>query len=227
MQLRVGGIASGALRPAELAAALRVVAVGGRLVPRLGADVLWPPLRERIACFRKMGNDARLVVEGRLVRVVPSADGLDVAPGRVAAAVLAAMGSPGRTAQLAVVPVDAPFSTAEVENLGITRQVASYTTEMGTSSANRIHNVHLMADFIDGTIIRPGEVFSFNRVFELRTAERGFLEGQALYGTVAVASIGGGVCQTATTLFNRLQSRPADPLALQPLDLHRPLPGGP
>lgn len=202
VQLRVGGISSGALPPTELAAALRVVAVNGRLVPRLKADVLWPPLRERIARFRRTGVDARLVVEGRLVRVVPSVDGLDVAPGRAAEAVLAAMASPRRTAQLTLVPVDAPFSTAEAENLGIKQQVAAYTTEMGTSSANRIHNVHLMADFIDGTIIRPGEVFSFNRVVGPRTAERGFLVGQALYGTVAVASIGGGVCQTATTLFN-------------------------
>jgi len=202
VQLRVGGIASGALQPAELAAALRVVAVGGRFVPRLAPDVLWPSLRERIARFRRTGLDARLVVEGRLVRVVPSVDGLDVAPGHAAAAVLVAMAAPNRTAQLTVVPVDAPFSTAEAENLGIIRQVASYTTAMGTSSANRIHNVHLMADFIDGTIIRPGDVFSFNRVVGPRTAERGFLEGQALFGTVAVASIGGGVCQTATTLFN-------------------------
>ena len=202
VQLRVGGIASGALSPAALAAALRIVAVGGRLVPRLEADVLWPSLRARIARFRKTGVDARLVVQGRLVRVVPSVDGLDVAPGRAAAAVLAAMAAPKRTAQLTVVAVDAPFSTEEAENLGIIRQVSSFTTAMGTSSANRIQNVHLMADFIDGTIVRPGDVFSFNRIVGPRTAERGFLVGQALYGTVAVASIGGGVCQTATTLFN-------------------------
>ena len=202
VQLRVGGIASGALSPAALAAALRIVAVGGRLVPRLEADVLWPSLRARIARFRKTGVDARLVVQGRLVRVVPSVDGLDVAPGRAAAAVLAAMAAPKRTAQLTVVAVDAPFSTEEAENLGIIRQVSSFTTAMGTSSANRIQNVHLMADFIDGTIVRPGDVFSFNRIVGPRTAERGFLVGQALYGTVTVASIGGGVCQTATTLFN-------------------------
>ena len=202
VRLRVGGVAAGALSPEALAAALRVVEVRGRLVPRLAPDVLWPALREQVARLRRTGVDARLVVQGRLVRVVPSVDGLDVAPGRAAAAVLVAMAEPERTAQLTLVPVDAPFSTAEAENLGIIRQVASYTTEMGTSSANRIHNVHLMADYIDGTIIRPGEVFSFNRVVGPRTAERGFLEGQAIYGTVTVASIGGGVCQTATTLFN-------------------------
>ena len=73
---------------------------------------------------------------------------------------------------------------------------------MGPSSSNRIHNVHLMADFIDGTIIRPGEVFSFNHVVGPRTAKRGFLEGSEIIGSLVLPSIGGGVCQTATTLFN-------------------------
>ena len=73
---------------------------------------------------------------------------------------------------------------------------------MGTSSSNRIHNVHLMADFIDGTVIQPGQEFSFNDVVGPRTAERGFLEGQMIVGSLVLPSIGGGVCQTATTLFN-------------------------
>jgi vancomycin resistance protein YoaR len=59
-----------------------------------------------------------------------------------------------------------------------------------------------MADFIDGEVIEPGETFSFNRVVGPRTAERGFLEGQMIIGSLVLPSIGGGVCQTATTLFN-------------------------
>jgi vancomycin resistance protein YoaR len=59
-----------------------------------------------------------------------------------------------------------------------------------------------MADFIDGTVVQPGETFSFNDVVGPRTAERGFLEGQEIIGSLVLPSIGGGVCQTATTLFN-------------------------
>src|SRR5206468_8402950 len=73
---------------------------------------------------------------------------------------------------------------------------------MGPSSSNRIHNVHLMADYIDGTIVKPGRVFSFNREVGPRTTGRGFLEGQMIVGSLTLPSIGGGVCQTATTLFN-------------------------
>jgi vancomycin resistance protein YoaR len=73
---------------------------------------------------------------------------------------------------------------------------------MGPSSSNRIHNVHLMAEFIDGTVIEPGELFSFNDSVGPRTAERGFREGQMIIGSLLLPAIGGGVCQTATTLFN-------------------------
>ena len=94
------------------------------------------------------------------------------------------------------------MSTAKAQALGIRQKLVSYTTQMGESSSNRIHNVHLMADFIDGTLIEPGETFSFNDVVGERTAERGFLEGQMIIGSLVLPSIGGGVCQTATTLFN-------------------------
>jgi hypothetical protein len=57
-------------------------------------------------------------------------------------------------------------------------------------------------DYIDGTIIKPGKTFSFNKVVGPRTPERGFREGQMIIGSLLVPSIGGGVCQTATTLFN-------------------------
>jgi vancomycin resistance protein YoaR len=94
------------------------------------------------------------------------------------------------------------LTTEKARALGIRQKLVSYTTQMGESSSNRIHNVHLMADFIDGTIIKPGQVFSFNDVVGPRTAERGFLEGQEIIGSLVLPSIGGGVCQTATTLFN-------------------------
>jgi vancomycin resistance protein YoaR len=99
-------------------------------------------------------------------------------------------------------PREPDLTTAKANALGITTKLVSYTTQMGVSSSNRIHNVHLMADFIDGTVIKPGEVFSFNQVVGPRTAERGFLEGQEIIGSLVLPSIGGGVCQTATTLFN-------------------------
>jgi vancomycin resistance protein YoaR len=73
---------------------------------------------------------------------------------------------------------------------------------MGESSPNRIWNVHLLGNYLDGTILEAGETFSYNEVVGPRTIERGFREGQMIFGGRLIPSIGGGVCQTATTIFN-------------------------
>jgi len=117
--------------------------------------------------------------------------------------VLAAGRGPGRrVVVVALTALAADFSTKEAKALGIREQISTFTTDMGESSANRIWNVHLIGDYMDGVIIRPGETFSYNERVGPRTAERGFREGQMIFGGVLIPSIGGGVCQTATTIFN-------------------------
>jgi len=120
----------------------------------------------------------------------------------VADSVAAAAASPIHRASLRLKQIRADLTTGEAERLGIREQISTFTTDMGTSSSNRIHNVQLMADYIDGTVIRPGDTFSFNERVGPRTVERGFREGQMIIGSLLLPSIGGGVCQTATTLFN-------------------------
>ena len=89
-----------------------------------------------------------------------------------------------RTAPLALTSIEAELTTADARALGITERISSFTTDMGPSSSNRIHNVHLMADYIDGTIVKPGDTFSFNESVGPRTPERGFLEGQMIVGSL-------------------------------------------
>jgi vancomycin resistance protein YoaR len=107
-----------------------------------------------------------------------------------------------RTARIAFRLAHASFTTKQARALGITRVVATATTDMGVSSPNRVFNVHLMADFMNGYKIAPGARFSFNEAVGPRTADRGFLEGQAIENGLLVPSIGGGVCQVATTVFD-------------------------
>ena len=62
----------------------------------------------------------------------------------------------GHLARVELGERDAELTTAKAKALGIREKLVSYTTQMGESSSNRIHNVHLMADFIDGTRDRAG-----------------------------------------------------------------------
>ena len=197
------GARVGTLERATLAKLLRFRPRGAQLALGFDRDRLARTVRPRLARFRQRAVNARFVVDGTRVQIQPSRDGLDVDPWRSAAAVTAASGRSGeRVADLTLRSRPPDRTTAEAQALGIRRRISSFTTDMGTSSSNRIHNVHLMADYVDGTIVRPGATFSFNRSVGPRTEARGFREGQMIIGSLLVPSIGGGVCQTATTLFN-------------------------
>jgi vancomycin resistance protein YoaR len=195
------GARRGALSPAEIARALEFHPRAHRYAVVLDRDRLATLVRPRLGKWIVRARNAQFAVQGDTVSVVPSQPGRDVDPDQLAVALSqAAHGS--HIASIELGPRDPDRTTADARALHIRRKLVSFTTEMGVSSSNRIHNVHLMADFIDGTVIRPGETFSFNDVVGPRTAERGFLEGQMIVGALLLPSIGGGVCQTATTLFN-------------------------
>ncbi len=81
--------------------------------------------------------------------------------------------------------------------------IGSYTTYYGNhDSPNRIHNIYLVASFIDNTYIPSGEVFSLLKPVGEFTGERGFKEAYVIIGDELVPEYGGGTCQIATTLYN-------------------------
>ena len=195
------GAHRGALSPVQLARALSVVARGHRLALRWDGALLARVLRPRLGKWIVRAHNAQFAVHGDAVSIVPSKPGNDLSEAQLESATSFAVKG-GRVLHVELGEHQPDLTTPKANALGIDKKLVSYTTQMGVSSSNRIHNVHLMADFIDGTIIKPGQVFSFNNVVGPRTAERGFLEGQEIIGSLVLPSIGGGVCQTATTLFN-------------------------
>lgn len=80
----------------------------------------------------------------------------------------------------------------------------SFTTSFPNSSANRIHNVALAADSINGVTVKAGETFSFNGTVGRRTEERGYKNAKVISDGVYADGVGGGVCQVSTTLYNAL-----------------------
>jgi vancomycin resistance protein YoaR len=193
----------GELRPRTIARLLRFQPQGGAFELSLAPEGIQRELGPLVERFTRRPVDASFRVVGKRARVVKGRDGttLDVA-GAQAAILGAATESGVREADIGLTALEPKLSTEDARALGIKRRVSTFTTDMGVSSSNRIWNVHLMADYIDGTIIKPGKTFSFNKVVGPRTPERGFREGQMILGSLLVPAIGGGVCQTATTLFN-------------------------
>ncbi len=80
--------------------------------------------------------------------------------------------------------------------------IASAVTNASSSSANRLSNIRLALQFINGTCLKPGETFSFNGVVGERTTARGFKSATAYSSGKVIEEVGGGICQVSTTLFN-------------------------
>jgi vancomycin resistance protein YoaR len=80
--------------------------------------------------------------------------------------------------------------------------ISSFGTYYGNSSAGRAHNIALAVAKIDGTLIMPGETFSFNAVVGKRSIEFGYMEAPVIINNKLVEGLGGGVCQVSSTLYN-------------------------
>ena len=80
--------------------------------------------------------------------------------------------------------------------------LGSYSTNYGASASNRGINIAIAARTINGTILLPGEVFSYNKVIGDTTPNKGYKLGGSYLNGELVESYGGGICQVSSTLYN-------------------------
>jgi vancomycin resistance protein YoaR len=146
--------------------------------------------------------DATVRIEGGRPVVVPGSPGTrcctDAAPERILAAL------PHRPSNALTLPlaVRQPGRTVEeAESLRIAEQIGTFTTRYPRGQP-RVTNIHRIADLVDGTIIEPGKRLSVNKLVGERTTEKGFVPGGTIVDGTFTDTVGGGVSQFATTLFN-------------------------
>ncbi len=94
---------------------------------------------------------------------------------------------------------DAKITSADLSK--IKGPMGTYSTSYGTSSAGRCTNIELATKCVNGTILMPGETFSFNDVVGDRSVERGYQEAGTYVGNKVEPGIGGGICQVSSTLY--------------------------
>ena len=135
------------------------------------------------------------------VRIVPSRRGRELDRDASAAALLAGALSTEREADLVVRSLKPDLTTARARAMGLEAVMATYMTSY-SGTPDRIHNLQLAIDLLDGTRLRPGERFSMNEVVGPRTEARGFRLAPTILDGEYVETFGGGVSQVATTLFN-------------------------
>lgn len=81
-------------------------------------------------------------------------------------------------------------------------KLATYSTKYNINNPNRENNIQISVRKIDGTIILPGETFSYNKIVGERTISEGYKTAAIYAGGKVEEGIGGGICQTSSTLYN-------------------------
>ena len=79
--------------------------------------------------------------------------------------------------------------------------LSSFETDFSHKPRSRIPNIRVAAGYLNGVIVAPGQIFSFNHVVGPRTEERGFRNAPVIVQDELEPGLGGGVCQVASTLF--------------------------
>ncbi|MBD8036999.1 VanW family protein [Solibacillus sp. A46] len=80
--------------------------------------------------------------------------------------------------------------------------VASFTTYFSSSETGRSRNIELSANALDNIIVGDGDTFSFNTMVGERSVSKGYQPAPEIINKQLVMGIGGGICQTSSTLFN-------------------------
>lgn len=96
------------------------------------------------------------------------------------------------------------ITTAQVNDLGIRQLLGRGESTFRGSIPSRVHNVALTASKLHGTLVPPGEVFSFNQTVGEINREAGFQSAYIIQNGRTVLGDGGGVCQDSTTLFRAI-----------------------
>ena len=97
--------------------------------------------------------------------------------------------------------VTMPELTQEKLNSMLFRDVLGECTTSIGGTENRLNNVIVAAKAIDGVVLMPGEVFSYNDTLGPRTTAQGYLPAPAYIGGKTVDDVGGGICQDSSTLY--------------------------
>ncbi len=107
-----------------------------------------------------------------------------------------------RTLGLNVQPIMPSLTTLQANAMNIRECISKFSTSFDSGNKSRVHNIREAANAIDGNILSPGEVFSFNETVGPRSAETGYLEAPVMVDDDLVPGIGGGICQVSSTLYN-------------------------
>ncbi len=189
------------LAPSLLAEVTTFEPVGGVLRPTFDGDALHAAVVERTTDLLSEPSPARFVfVEGR-PEITGGEAGTTLDVETLAAAVQFAALGEERVAGVDLVEHQPELGRAELEALGVTEVVSSFSTGI-TADPVRTQNLRRGAEILTGYLILPGEQFSLLDALGPITVENGFGRAPVIVNGQFVPGVGGGLSQNATNVYN-------------------------
>ena len=204
--------AAAAFSPEDTAGMLKISSEGGTLSATFDSTALHDAVVARIGQVETPAQNATWKIDGSATgapkarpQYVASAQGKVIDTAALSASLLKAGTSAtdvaGRTVVLPMVVAEPTVTTPQNE-WGISEMVGEYATPYNSGDAPRTQNLTRGAELVNGTVVKPGEVFSLEKVLGEVDYEHGFADAGVISNGQHVDSLGGGLSQVATTVFN-------------------------
>ena len=168
-------------------------------------DALIPDFSARVN--RDPQNPKFIFENGRVTEFQPALDGIRIDSENFKNQIIIALAQVENgidkvvTFDIPVLRTPPEVTTDKVNNLGIKELIGRGTSTYFHSIPSRIHNIVLAASRINGTLIKPGDTFSFNDTLGDVSQFTGYQQAYIISEGKTILGDGGGVCQASTTLF--------------------------
>ena len=204
--------AAAAFSPQDTAAMLKLSSEGGTLSATFDPTALRDAVVARIGQVEAPVQNATWKIDGSATgapgarpQYVPAAQGKLIDTAALSASLLKAGTSAtdvaGRTVPLPMVVAEPTVTTPQNE-WGISEVIGEFATPYNSGDAPRTQNLTRGAELVNGTVVKPGEVFSLEKVLGEVDSEHGFADAGVIQNGEHVDAMGGGLSQVATTTFN-------------------------
>lgn len=174
----------------------------------LNDDAILAKIGEVEKAFERDPQNSKFDFEnGKVTEFLPALDGIKVDPPAVRNKIIDSINlienSPDKIVSfdLPVTKTPPNITIDKVNDMGIKELIGKGVSTYYHSIPGRVHNVVLAASRINGTLVKPGDTFSFNQTLGDVSAFTGYQQAYIISDGKTILGDGGGVCQVSTTLF--------------------------
>lgn len=174
-----------------------------QLAARFPEDTVKQKLKTLLTPINRPAKDAKFSVnKDNTMAIIPHQMGVQVDIDKTLQALKQTLATEKNTISVPVHESKPQVLDKDLQAVKFDGPIASFSTTFTTEDKNRTENMQKAVQTLDMTLLKPGEVFSFNKVVGPRTPETGYKEAPIIEENELVPGVGGGICQVSSTLYN-------------------------